>query len=238
MPRKKMWVEWGDGSELSPSRKKPGEYSPLTREDGTNQLGQVTLSPIDEDEEHSLRDPPVFIYVNDGNTSDSREKEPLDLEDLLELAELVARAIIVLDKAMPHIKGLWNDQALPAVKSAWNRVAGTRWTGRHAESIAAKPSQEVIVEFEEPKVRMSKSEARERFTSAFAARLFSENQLRILRNAQIEDDVDPLRLEIATETLTAQQVGDRIRLMLEANPSLVSEETLAEIGEILGRSRS
>ena len=51
MPRKKMWVEYDDGSRLSKSQKKPGEYSPLTREDGTKKLGHVTLSDIDEDDE-------------------------------------------------------------------------------------------------------------------------------------------------------------------------------------------
>lgn len=49
MPRKKMWVEWEDGADLSQSQKKPGDYSPLTR-DGDNHLGHVTLSDADEDE--------------------------------------------------------------------------------------------------------------------------------------------------------------------------------------------
>ncbi len=47
MPKKKMWVEWDDGAELSQSHKGPGNYSPLTR-DGDRNLGQVTLSDYDD----------------------------------------------------------------------------------------------------------------------------------------------------------------------------------------------
>lgn len=49
MPEKKMRVEWEDGANLSQSRKKPGAYSPLTR-DGDNNLGHVILSDVDDDE--------------------------------------------------------------------------------------------------------------------------------------------------------------------------------------------
>lgn len=84
---------------------------------------------------------------------------------------------------------------------------------------------------------MSRAEARERFVAASVARLFSEDQLRVLRNARIEDESDPLEPARAMETLTPQQVGDGIRLMLEANPSWPDEGTLAELGKILGSSR-
>ena len=50
MPKKKMWVEWEDGSDLSKSHKKPGAKSPLTRDTDTNELGQVTLEDIEDDD--------------------------------------------------------------------------------------------------------------------------------------------------------------------------------------------
>lgn len=50
MPRKRMWVEWEDGAELSRSHKKPGSSSPLTR-DADGQLGQVTLDELEDDDE-------------------------------------------------------------------------------------------------------------------------------------------------------------------------------------------
>lgn len=84
---------------------------------------------------------------------------------------------------------------------------------------------------------MSRAEAQERFIAALVTRLFSEEQLRILRNARIEGEDDALELNGPTETLTPNQVEGSIILMLEANPSLLDEETLAEIGKILGGGR-
>jgi hypothetical protein len=45
-----MWVEYDDGAHLSHSHKKPGDFRPLARDDTTNELSQVTLSPYVEDE--------------------------------------------------------------------------------------------------------------------------------------------------------------------------------------------
>jgi hypothetical protein len=59
----------------------------------------------------------------------------------------------------------------------------------------------------------------------------------VLRNARIEHESGPLELAGAIETLMPQQVGDSIKLMLEANPSWPDEGTLAELGKILGSSR-
>ncbi|WP_459740612.1 hypothetical protein [Streptomyces sp. E-15] len=246
MPRKKMWVEWEDGSDLSSSRKKPGEYSPLTREDGTNRLGQVTLSPIDEDEADAPTDPqPVFIHITDDNAADSRAEEPVDLEALLNTLVLLAETFVALQKAMPHVKRFWNTQALPAVKSTWDRVARSRRTGRRAaaaessppgEAAAADSSQEVMTAPEEEETSMSGAEARQRFAAALVTRMFSDEQLRILRNARIKDDVDPTELMSVMEVLRSEQFGERVKLALESNPSLTHEEKLAELGRILGTS--
>ncbi len=84
---------------------------------------------------------------------------------------------------------------------------------------------------------MSSSEARERFISALLARLFSEEQMRVLRNARIENENVPLELS-AMEALTPQQVGDSIKLMLEKHPSLLDEETLTEFWKVLARNQA
>lgn len=77
-------------------------------------------------------------------------------------------------------------------------------------------------------------EARERFVAALLARLFSEEQFRILRNARIEDEDGSSRLSGVLEMLTPKQIEDSITLMLEANPSLLDEAKLAEIWKIVG----
>jgi hypothetical protein len=246
MPREKMWVEYEDGTHLSQSQKKPGDYSPLTREDDTSRLGQVTLSPIDEDEADSPTDsPPVFAFVTDEYALDSRAKESSKREELLGALVLLG-VIVALEKAKPHVKQWWNDQACPTIKSSWNRLARTREADSQAstaesstlmESAPEESSQEVVAALEAHRASMSSAEARERFVAALAARLFSEEQLRMLRNSRIEDEDGPLELNSTTEMPAAKQVGDIIRLMLEANPSLPDEETSVELGNILGRAR-
>jgi hypothetical protein len=79
---------------------------------------------------------------------------------------------------------------------------------------------------------MSSAEARERFAAALMARLFSDEQMRILRNTPIQDDDDHLELENAMETLTPKQVGDSINLMLETDLALLDPGTMAELGKI------
>ena len=58
----------------------------------------------------------------------------------------------------------------------------------------------------------------------------------MLRTARIEDDGPELELVRAVETLTPQQLGESLRLMLEVNPSWPDEETLAELAKVLARS--
>jgi hypothetical protein len=247
MPRKKMWVEYDDGSHLSKSQKKPGEYSPLTREDDTNKLGQVTLSDIDEDDEE---DPQVvYVHITDPSKPDRppapaepwlSERETEMLRDLLILG-----ATAVLDKAKPHVTR-WLEQAVPVVRSTWNRFRsneiGGRATraGRAAAAEAAPPTetQEVVAALEAYRASMSTEEARNRFLAALVTRLYSEEQLRILREARIEDVNGLLALDSMVEALTPNQLRAAITTLLEENPSLLGDGAPAELGRILGGSRT
>jgi hypothetical protein len=227
MPEKKMWVHWEDGAELSQSRKKPGARSPLTR-DGDNNLGHVTLRDVDEDEEdwHAVQD------------SEERASG-LTEEELLGALFLVGVVIAAAEKAAPHIRRWWNERAVPFLQKSRNKPSvdpGARDNISVAEQSASpESSQEVIAALDEYRASMSSDEARERFVAALVARLFSDEQLRVLRNARIEDEGPALELARAMETLTPQQLGEGLRLMLEANPSWADEEMLAEIGKIVGR---
>lgn len=227
MPTRKMLVTWEDGADLSQSRKKPGDFSPLTR-DGDNNLGHVTLSDADE-------------YDYDWEPDSDPDPEAADLLGAL----VILGVIVAAQKAAPHLKRWWNESAVPLARRARKRLSRD---GRSADqAIAAEPftlvasaptdsSQDVFVALDEYRATMSSAEARERFVAALVARLFSEEQLRVLRNARIEDDGPGLELVSAVETLTPQQLGESLRLMLEANPSWPDEETLAELEKILARS--
>jgi hypothetical protein len=238
-----MWVEYDDGSHLSKSQKKPGEYSPLTREDGTNKLGHVTLSDIDEDDEE---DP--WVYTEDSSEPERPAAPAAPAEPWLSEREkemLAALLTAAAQKAQPHVTR-WLEQAVPVVRSTWNRfrsreTGGPATHAKHAATAEAAPpteTQEVVAALEAYRASMSTEEARNRFLAALVTRLYSEEQLRILREARIEDVNDLLALDGMVEALTADQLRAAITALLEENPSLLGDGAPAKLGRILGGPRT
>ncbi|MFG2381210.1 hypothetical protein [Streptomyces avermitilis] len=227
--RVKMWVEYPAGTRLSKSRT-PGGYSSLARDVETNDLEtHATLFPVgddDEDEAGSIPDPPpVFVYVTDERASDSRDDEQLKLEEIIELLELLYSIAKWMERIAPQARVWWNQQALPVVKSTWGRVARARKDDSRSAAVAADA---VEAPAEEHRVDMSSAEARERLVAALKARLFSDEQLRVLRNARITDDADSFELSSAMGGLTLEELRDGIRLMVETHPEVLSEEMSLE----------
>lgn len=298
MPREKMWVEYEDGARLSRSAKKPGSFSPLTRDGGTNNLGHVTLDPIDGDEMPHLG-----------------PRERSELEDFLrELA--VEVTLIALERARPHVERWVAETAVPAatsavasavpavgaavasagsavgsaavtagsavgsavasagsavgsaavtassavgstVSSAWNKATRKKKkrvvaveshigaepapvnpapveAGVVLEAAPVEASHDVAAAIEAYRAGMSRAEARKRIVVALAARLFSEQQIEIVRNARIDDDRDTAELNSATLALTQKQIGESVQLMLESTPALLAEDAMADLRKILG----
>jgi hypothetical protein len=201
MPKKKMWVEWEDGSDLSKSRKKPGQYSPLTREDDTNRLGHVTLSDVDEDEGEGgsvTYTPPVYdSYENASQSSALTAEEREELARLL--ADLITVGAILAVRAAPHVKRLWNDKAAPALRSARDKTASglaeVRQRARHGvrlsirrgdsdsgsaelatfvESVSADSPEGVTTALEAYLPSMSSAEAQQRLAVALIAMAVSD----------------------------------------------------------------
>ena len=194
-----MWVEWEDGADLSKSRKKPGQYSPLTREDGTNRLGHVTLSDVDEDEgEGSSVTYAQPVYGSDENASQSSALTAEEREELARLlADLITVGAIVAVRVVPHVKRLWNDKAAPALRSARDKTAsglaevrqrarqGVRLRIRRGgsdgdelatfvESVSADSPEDVTTALEAYLPSMSSAEARQRLAAALIAMAVSE----------------------------------------------------------------
>ena len=133
--------------------------------------------------------------------------------------------------------------------SAWRTVAGIGRGGNRAirveatvgpvepapavEPSAAEASHDVTAVLEAYRGGMSRAEARQRIVAALAARLFSEQQLQMVRDAQITAGGDTSQLDSAMVTLTERQLGESVRLMLEASPSLLSEQSLGDLRNIL-----
>ncbi|MEU4244471.1 hypothetical protein [Actinoplanes sp. NPDC026619] len=174
---------------------------------------------------------------------------------LRNLAVEVARD--VLDEQRPRVIRWVNDRAIPAVRST---VASAATSARrtvttigqrrkrpvHVEAkvgpVEAEPAVEqgpteaphdVAAVIDAYRAGMSKAEARRRIVAALAANLSSEQQLEIARQAGIDDNGDTPELATATIALTQKQLGESIQLLLETTPSLVSEESLDALREIL-----
>ena len=81
----------------------------------------------------------------------------------------------------------------------------------------------------EAKITMSRAEWMHRFHAMVAAGAFREEQRRILASAFVDDEDEPLGGVAGPIELTSQQFADHVQLMLAANPSLLNEETSAEL---------
>lgn len=235
-----MWVVRPAGTHLSEAV--GGGQRGLARDDGTNTLeAHATLFPLDEDEDQAdpPTDPqPVFVYVT--------EEAPASEQDDV-LYEILASLVLIgalkaAEKLAPHAWTWWDERALPAVKSTWNKPKA--WKGRKRAAADAMitsgdtaapsdASRELGAALEAYQAGMSSEEARQRLVAALLARLFSDGQLKVVREARIEDKAGSPELPSAT-ALTPEQLGESITMMLEANPSLLDEATLVEIGRIIG----
>jgi hypothetical protein len=226
--RVKMWVEYPAGTKLSKSQSSGG-YSPLARDVETNDLEtHATLFPVDDDEDKDSsipNPPPVFDYVTDEGASDSQKgekSEPLNLEEILELLELLYAFAKWAERTAPKARAWWNQQALPVVKSTWGKVTKARREGSRSAAATVDAAAESLAE--EHRVDMDSTEARERFVAALAARLFSDEQLRVLRRARIKDDGASLELSGTMNRQTLDELQDNIRLMVETHPGVFGEE--------------
>jgi hypothetical protein len=138
MIRELMWVQRPEGTHLSRAGT-AGGYSPLARNDGTNELEtHATLHPVGDGEDEAGPSPEVPPVVQ-----------------VLAGVVFAVGAVEAGRRLAPYAKGWWDDLALPpAVTSAWRRLSGSRSPG-------PDPSRKGVLAPAEPDVRMSRHEARE-----------------------------------------------------------------------------
>lgn len=144
----------------------------------------------------------------------------------------------------PRVKRWWNEEALPAIRRKWKAVS----TSRESEvndlvQTLAEPdaSQAGFVEdvealLKDPRAPMSSSEARERLLMILLAAALIAEQMRALHNARIEsgeEAVDPV-LQRAMARLTTQEVTDSVNRMLEADTSLLTDDSTSRLMEYFG----
>jgi hypothetical protein len=228
-----------DGQHLGTSHDVDGAVTGHLFSDGDNKLqGHAAWREVEDPEDDS---------------SSSYGYEPprqLTQEEIDRAAELAALMILGIIKgvqwASPRVKRWWGTRAAPKLTSAWQKFRGRN--KRAAETVdighvIASPATFVAssagVEIAEAqsKIRMGSAEWERRFRAMLAAGAFRDEQRRILANAEIEDDERLLEAGSSQkQELTPQQFAVRVQAMLEANPSLLSDASSAEIVRILKRS--
>ena len=209
-----MRVTWDEGAELSRSRQKPGDYSPLTRDRDTHGLGHVTLSDIDDDENDESG--PAAGY-----------------------AALAALGLVAAATAAPYVKQWLADSAVPALNGSRHRIAAAiRRDSRSSTTVtsdveaAATESTKMTTSITHPGVSMSSAEWQERFRMMLLANAMQDSQWRLLATAVIEDG-DLLEVQQTMQSLPAEQVTETVRAALQAKRSELSTETVDETLQML-----
>jgi hypothetical protein len=220
--------------DLTPGQSKDGGLHHNLYDSQGRLVDHARFIPDDESEEDTPTEASSPSFDSHGcgceYESHSRAGERLDPE---EMVEVLVSLIKAAEWVAPRLKRWWNGQALPFMKSTRSRLAWNRMDdGR--EVPVEEPAYEAIADLERNRVSMSGEEAAARSAAALMARLFSDEQMRILWNARIENENDSLRLS-AVGCLTPQQIEDGVRLILERNHSLLTEDSLGELGKVLAR---
>ncbi|MER5353637.1 hypothetical protein ABT093_25275 [Kitasatospora sp. NPDC002551] len=236
------------GARFARSSKSPDGYRAVTRDPGTHEVGQAEIFFTKES-----RPDPVAADPQDWPDPDPYESEARARERREE-AEFVAEVLVhiglrLAEVAAPHVRRWWHEQALPAVRATWNDRAlpsvKAKWSSARSRlggsrGEAGEDPQEVAVSAsDDQRTTMSGAEARKRFAAAVMARIYSDGQLRLLRNARIVDEGEGGPVELgATDDLTPRRIGEQVALLLEADPSLLGEDTLAELAKLVARIRA
>lgn len=241
--KKLMVVEYDDDADLSNSRKRPGQFSPLTR-DADKNLGHATLSEPDDSDLDELLDPWYLTSHSVGSANEDDDED--DVVDLA-VAGLLIAGIFLAAEAAPRITRWLEERATtkattPAEPSRLRtKLAAMRHRDAKKPKAAASPAEpapeavqaprDVASAVHEFKASMTSSEARQRLAAALAALRFGHAQLQLLRNARIDESADELEGDAAS--IPPELVVESIVKALEANPGLLDDPRLAELGRRL-----
>ncbi|MFI9646132.1 DUF2510 domain-containing protein [Streptomyces sp. NPDC052040] len=123
---------------------------------------------------------------------------------------------------------------------------GAAWTNRFTPSFTATPAPVAPTShapatqpLEESRISMSSAEWQGLVLAWLKSGAIGEELWLLISNARIKDaDAATLQSQCELEKLTARQGVDRIRMMLESNPSLRDEGALTEFMRLFGGGRN
>ncbi|MFG1904917.1 hypothetical protein [Micromonospora carbonacea] len=142
--------------------------------------------------------------------------------------------IIAAVKSAPYVKGWFNGLKS---KSSGNPEMSEGESQPALDGAAATNfSQQVEASLDDLRTDMSSEEAQRRLAMIMIAAAFIADQMRTLSRARVEDAAPP-ELKSALERLSALDLTDTLNRMLEANSSLLSDETTAALMKIFEGGR-
>jgi hypothetical protein len=231
--------------DLTPGQSKKGGLHQNLYDKQGNLVGHGNFIPDKGGDAPSKTEtPPLFFEPSECDCeSHSQSQERLDPEEIVEALILL---INFAAWSAPRLERFWKHQVLPLAKSTRRKFSRARKDENPDASSKLRtlvdpappePSPEVTSELAETPVDMSSEEAAARLAAALIARIFSDEQMRILRNSRIEAADSQVRMG-AVDQHTFQQAVEKLRSQLEVNPSLLTRESLADLRKSLAKIQS
>lgn len=226
-----------DGQHLGTSHEVDGAVTGHLFSDSENKLqGHAAWREVEDPEED---------YFSRNEEEPPRQLTQEEIERAAELAVLLIFGVIKgVQWASPRVKGWWDGTAAPKFKRAWQTFRGGRrkapetidlgdLTASRATFVTSTAAVEIAVATS--RITLTRAEWDRRLQAMLAAGLFQAEQRRILANAQIAGDERAIDAYSSQQELTPHQFADHVRSILEANPSLLSDTSTAEIVRALKR---
>lgn len=241
-------AEVPDGHHLGRVKGTDGEYRGLLFDKDNNLVGHLGLTEVDEAEG---ADPDDW----DDAPSERPGSDDVDLETIVRGLEAIVQLAVILaaatEAASPHVKRWWNERGRLALRSArikaeasWNKLkrrskndadATPEVLVTESDGARVEASTELLESYQDLRETMSSAEARQRFVSALVAQEFADAQMRMVRNARIEDPEERSpKLKGGMQAVTSDQVREVIGELLDRNPELIEQENLAQLAGMLG----
>ncbi len=228
-----------DDDDLTPGKKKEGGLHQNLFDSEGNLKGSARFIPDDEQEDAA----PDLVGSYEPVYADDEEYERQREHARQENAELIAKVVVLLVAvATPHAKRFWLEKARPAMEAHQAKRAARKALKAAAknpvmvEATVVDSGRELAVASEEYRTNMSSAEAQARYLAALAARAFSDEQINLVADANVVDGESLAELKHTLAELPPEQVKSIIDAV-EADPSVLEGDILAELGKLLGLDR-
>ena len=234
-----MLVTRRKNSRYSNSRTRPGEFSPLTR-DEHDELGQVTLRRMKTEKASATsRLGPEVEPVWDHDWSPQRTQEQ---EEWDEFVQTVVQGLIAIaiERGKPHVRRLWREKIQPSIQASAHRIADGRRRRRHERrqpdgAQIDEPLRRPSTRVDEVEPATPADQAQARILAALLAGQLTDDQLRRVAEAAARDEglddlvralsqIPPAKVALAIENL-------------QQTDGLLTGDALTGLGIVLGMER-